>query len=195
MDNDELLAAAMDMITTCRDKINQLDGREAGHYSTASGQLTEIDSQLSDLGQTLQEHAAALAQLAGTGSAGGGAARYRPEPAPVWWELAADGRWAPLARLSRWVDQVYRPGYGHLAAGLGPCWAAHDLCLYGLDILSELWSALYQQPHRSLALLSAQADYQTRILPALAAQLKAETTGCGHLRNVVPIPGQRRSTP
>ena len=75
---------------------------------------------------------------------------------------------------------MYRPGYGHLAATLGPCWPAHDLCLYGLDILSQLWRALYLQPARSTSLLSAQAEYQARILPALAAQLMTETTGCDH---------------
>jgi len=86
-----------------------------------------------------------------------------------------------VARLRAWVDQVYRPGYGHLAA-LGPCWPAHDLCLYVLDIASSLWSVLYLQPSRDPALLSAQAEYQARILPALAAQLTAETTRCGHPR-------------
>jgi hypothetical protein len=75
---------------------------------------------------------------------------------------------------------VYQPGYGHLAASLGPCWEEHDLCLYGLDILAQLWSALYLQPRRSTALLSAQAEYQARILPALAAQLMTETTRCSH---------------
>ena len=69
------------------------------------------------------------------------------------------------------MDQVYRPGYGHLAAALGPCWPAHDLCLYALDIASGLWSVLYLQPGRAPGLLSAQAEYQARILPALAAQL------------------------
>ena len=88
----------------------------------------------------------------------------------------------PVARLRAWVDQVYRPGYGHLAAALGPCWPAHDLCLYALDIASGLWSVLYLQPGRDHALLSAQAEYQARILPALAAQLAAETTRCGHTR-------------
>jgi len=78
------------------------------------------------------------------------------------------------------VDQVYRPGYGHLAAALAPCWPAHDLCLYGIDILSALWSVLYLQPERTPGLVSAQAEYQARILPALAAQLKTETTSCGH---------------
>jgi hypothetical protein len=89
------------------------------------------------------------------------------------------------------VDQVYRPGYGHLAAALAPCWEAHDLCLYGLDILSALWSVLYLQPERTPGLVSAQAEYQARILPALAAQLRTETTGCGH----APIPAPSWSTP
>ena len=80
------------------------------------------------------------------------------------------------------MDQVYRPGYGHLAAALGPCWPAHDLCLYALDIASGLWSVLYLQSSRDTALLSAQAEYQARILPALAARLMTETTRCGHTR-------------
>jgi hypothetical protein len=78
------------------------------------------------------------------------------------------------------VEQIYRPGYGHLAATLAPCWRSHDLCPYGLDILSDLWSVLYLQPERTLRTLSAQAECQARILPALAAQLVTETTGCGH---------------
>ena len=57
-------------------------------------------------------------------------------------------RQEPVARLRAWVEQVYRPGYGHLAATLGPCWPAHDLCLYALDIASDLWSVLYLQPDR-----------------------------------------------
>jgi hypothetical protein len=89
------------------------------------------------------------------------------------------------------VEQVYRPGYGHLAATLGPCWATHDLCLYGLDIAASLWSVLYLQPSRTPGLISAQAEYQARILPALAAQLMTETTRCGHTRPRTPT----RSTP
>jgi hypothetical protein len=82
---------------------------------------------------------------------------------------------------------VYRPGYGHLASGLGPCWESHDLCLYGLDILSTLWSVLYLQPDRTPGLVSAQAEYQARLLPALAAQFRADTTSCGH-RAGPPVP-------
>jgi hypothetical protein len=88
--------------------------------------------------------------------------------------------------MHAWVEQVYRPGYGHLAATLAPCWTSHDLCLYGLDILSDLWSVLYLQPERTARTLSAQAEYQARILPSLAAQLVTETTSCGHTRPRLP---------
>ena len=69
-----------------------------------------------------------------------------------------------------------------LFRSLAPCWEAHDLCLYALDILSTLWSLLYLQPDRTPGLLSAQAEYQARLLPAVAVQLQAETNRCGHPR-------------
>jgi len=90
------------------------------------------------------------------------------------------------------VQQVYQPGYGHLAATLGPCWEAHDLCLYGLDILADLWSVLYLRPRRTPGVLSAQAEYQARILPSLADQLRLETSHCGHPRTPAPITGYPR---
>ena len=110
-------------------------------------------------------------------------------------ELAAADRQEPIARLQAWVQQVYQPGYWHLAATLGPCWQAHDLCLYGLDIASGLWSVLYLQPHRTTGMLSAQAEYQVRILPALADQLRLETSRCGHPRTPAPAAGYPRSRP
>ena len=143
----------------------------------------------------VEEHAAALARLTAPSQTGPDGDGYCPEPAPAWWKLAADGRQEPLARLRAWVEQVYRPGYGHLAAALGPCWPAHDLCLYGLDIASELWSVLYLQPDRSPGLVSAQAEYQARILPALAEQLRTETHTCGHPRNPAPPSGQPWTRP
>jgi hypothetical protein len=181
MTSNEPLTAVLDMLAACREQIAQLDAREASHHK-------ETGSHLTGLSQALQDHATALAQLSGTNSAGDDG--YCPIPPPLWWKLSPEARQEPVARLSAWVEQVYRPGYGRLAAALGPCWASHDLCLYGLDILSELWSVLYLQPGRSPAVLSAQAEYQARILPALASQLQAETTGCGHT-----LTGQRRSTP
>ena len=143
-------------------------------------QLTQLTELITGIGDTLREHEAALAKLAETPPADADPDRYRPSPPPAWWKLAAADRQEPIARLHAWVEQVYRPGYGHLAATLAPCWSSHDLCLYGLDILSDLWSVLYLQPERTPRMLSAQAEYQARILPALAAQLMTETTSCGH---------------
>ena len=74
---------------------------------------------------------------------------YQPVPAPRWWKLDGTEREDALARLRAWVEQIYRPGYGHLAAALGPCWDQHPLCLYGLDWLMELWSLLYLTPERT----------------------------------------------
>ena len=93
------------------------------------------------------------------------------------------------------MDQVYRPGYGQLAAALGPCWEQHPLCLYGLDIAAELWSVLYLQPVRSPAVLSAQAEFQTGgSLPAIAEQLITETARCAHAQPRRPVNGHARST-
>ena len=154
-------------------------------------QLAAHREQIMQHDRTLQEHAAALTELTSTIPDGASPDGFQPEPAPAWWNLPAAGRAEPSARLRAWVEQVYRPGYGHLAATLGPCWASHDLCLYTLDILANLWSVLYLQPLRSPATLSAQAEYQARILPALADQLRLETSRCGHPRTPVSI----RSTP
>jgi hypothetical protein len=155
------LPAILDQLAAHHDQIVQLDAREAGHF-------TALTSQLTDLADAITQPAA-------------DADRYQPDPAPPWWMLAPADRAEPIARLRAWVEQVYRPAYGHLAATLGPCWEAHDLCLYGLDILAELWSVLYLQDQRSAGLLSAQAEYQARILPALSGQLMTETTGCSHV--------------
>ena len=99
----------------------------------------------------------------------------------------------PIARLRAWVEQVYLPGYGHLAAALGPCWPAHDLCLYGLDIASELWSVLYLS---AAALACCPPRPNTWPHPArLAEQLRIETNTCGHPGNPAQAGGQPWSTP
>ena len=158
---DDQITAALDQLAAQREQITRLDTREATHHATLTGLLAGLTAR--------------------PGPDPDGPGGYQPDPAPCWWQLSPDTRQEPVARLRAWVDQVYRPGYGHLAP-LGPCWPAHDLCLYALDIASSLWSVLYLQPSRDTALLSAQAEYQARILPALAAQLMTETTRCGHTR-------------
>jgi len=111
-----------------------------------------------------------------------GAARvYAPRPAPRWWNLSGEAREAEIGRLRGFVEHVYRPGFGHLAARLRPCWESHDLCLYCLDIAAELHAVLYLQSRRTISLLNGQAEYATRVLPALADLMTAETrSGCQH---------------
>ena len=202
------ITAALDQLAAHHEQIGRLDDREADHFATISARLTQIADLLTAVGGTVKDHATALArlegldrqvadlvaQLTGTGPADEDPDGYRPGPAPKWWKLTAEARQEPIARLRAWVEQVYRPGYGQLAATLGPCWEAHDLCLYGLDILADLWAVLYLQDTRSPAILSAQAEYQTRILPALAEQLMTETSRCGHAQAHRPVNGHARST-
>jgi hypothetical protein len=188
------LPAVLDQLAACREHLSDLDAREAAHHAELAGQLSQLAGMITTIGRALADDTAALARLEALdrqvtelarqlpGAAGDGGDGYRPRPAPAWWKLPGGERRPPVAELRDWVERVYRPGYGHLAGVLGPCWAEHDLCLYGLDIASQLWCALYLQPARSTGLLSAQAEYQARILPALAAQLAAETRGCGHAR-------------
>jgi hypothetical protein len=106
---------------------------------------------------------------------------YAPRPAPRWWNLSSDAREAEIGRLRGFVEHVYRPGFGHLAARLRPCWQSHDLCLYCLDIAAELHAVLYLQSRRTVPLLNGQAEYATRVLPALADLMSTETrSGCQH---------------
>jgi len=103
---------------------------------------------------------------------------YEPIPAPRWWQLAGQERADAIGRLRAWVATVFRPGYGHLARQVGPCWEQHDLCLYLLAWLSELHAAIFLAPERPL---TTEADWHIRLLPAAAAQMAAETGGCDHL--------------
>jgi hypothetical protein len=201
------LTAVLDQLAAHREQLTQLDDREAAHFAAVGEQLTQLAAVITTMGRTLADDTAALARLEAldrqvteladrlAGPDADGKDRHQPDPAPAWWTLAPAERKPAIAGLRAWVEQVYRPGYGHLAATLAPCWPAHDLCLYGIDILSQLWSALYLQPARSTALLSAQAEYQARILPALAGQLMTETTGCVHASPGRQPAGYAWSTP
>jgi hypothetical protein len=198
--------AALDQLAAHREQVAQLDAREAAHFATLTQRLAEITDMVAAIGRTLPDSTAALARLealdqqvtdltAQLTSSPGADGSYQPDPPPAWWKLTGTEREQPLARLRAWTEQVYRPGYGRLAAALSPCWESHDLCLYALDILSQLWSALYLQPERTMAVLSAQAEYQARLLPALAEQMHTETSRCGHPQTRPPVPGQARSAP
>jgi hypothetical protein len=197
------LTAAQDQLAACREAITAVDAREAAHYDELSGQIARLAGLAATISRALAEgsaagerldeldrQVAALARQLTEPHAQGDPGRWQPAAAQPGDDEPADGDPAdPVTGLRDWVERVYRPGYGHLAV-LGPCWPQHELCLYGLDILRRLWSALYLDPDPGPDLLSAQAEYQARILPAIAAQLAAETTRCGH-PTLTSYPGAR----
>lgn len=153
------------------DAIHDLAARQAALLET----LNSLDRQVSAL-------AGRLTKMTAAGSQDKDEETYQPAPAPRWWNLNETERDKAISRLRSWVEQIYRPGYGHLAAALGTCWDQHPLCLYGLDWLMELWSVLYVAAERETPILASQAEWQTRLLPALAEQLHLETTRCEHDR-------------
>jgi hypothetical protein len=193
-------------ITQHAERLALLDQREATHFRETAERLAdiartlaEVSGQVSDVHDMAARQSALLDTLDGldkqvatlatrltampdSRSDADRADEYQPAPAPRWWKLDGRDREEALARLGAWVEQIYRPGYGHLAAGLGPCWDQHPLCLYGLDWLMELWSLLYLAPDRFAGTIASQAEWQTRLLPALAEQMYLETTRCPHAR-------------
>jgi hypothetical protein len=212
------VTAVLLQITAHAERLAALDQREADRGKALTGQLGKLAAQLAEtrerlsaveassarqaavidaldgLDQHVAELAGRVAQLArhaGVNERDG----YQPVPAPRWWALEGAERQEALARLRAWVEQVYRPGYGHLSAALGGCWEQHPSCLYGLDWLMELWSALYLTGEREPGTLASQAEWQARLLPALAAQMNAETSRCQHARQLPPRSASQPRTP
>jgi hypothetical protein len=205
-DQADVVTGLMLQITQHAERLALLDQRETAHHSELTQHRDDLARQLAEaiervdavhdlatrqaalletldgLDQQVAAVATRLTQLTAATKRDEGDETYTVAPTPRWWKLDGTERDEALNRLRAWVEQIYRPGYGQLAATLGPCWEQHPLCLYGLDWLMELWSALYLSPERRIATLASQAEWQTRLLPALAEQLHQETTRCEHNR-------------
>lgn len=194
---DETLTAALIQISGHAERIADLDGRYqelADALSTVADQAAsaaeradpagasqaDVLATLDALDRQVGALSTRLAALTATDDDYGNAGRYQPVPPPRWWAIAGPERERSLGRLRAWVGQVYRPSYGQLAALLPACWEEHPLCLYALDWLSELWSVLYLTAERTPEILAAQAEWQTRLLPAAADQMAVDADGCQH---------------
>ena len=200
----EGLTAVLLQLAGLTQKLTELDQRQAGDTRNLQERVAAVAGLANDLKGTTTSHAEALAALhgqiadlaaksAGQGNGDTDQPGYQPSAAPELWKPGDPGRDLAISKLRAWVEQVYRPGYGHLATGLGDCWEAHPLCLYLLDWLSELWSVLYLQPARTAGTLAGQAEWHTRLLPAAATQLTRETRSCAHGtgRHLMPARGAR----
>ena len=205
-DPADVVTGLMLQITQYAERLASLDQREADHRLEITGRVDELTRQLGEVAERvgtvhgltakqaavletldgLDQQVAALTtrltQITARESSDEGSETSQARAAPRWWKLDGTERDEALGRLRAWVEQIYRPGYGHLATALGPCWDQHPLCLYGLDWLMELWTVLYLTPERKISAVASQAEWQTRLLPALAEQLHYETTKCEHDR-------------
>jgi hypothetical protein len=149
--------------------------------------VNELAARVDLVGAAIAKHEDTLAELRelvkglAPDNAGPG---YTPIPTRRWHDdLAGQERADAIERLQDWVCCVYEPVYGHLAAGLGPCWPEHPLALVVLDHMSETWGVLYARPARTQRILSAQLEFLLRYVPAAAEMLRAETRGCvRHMR-------------
>ena len=216
----DALTAVLLQITQHAERLAVLDEREATHHQQIAGRLTELaraarrhDRRPARRGPGHRRPAGSRPRLPRRPRPAGRHPRrpaHRPRHRPTPTATADDGdsyqpaptatvveahrrrtRGQALARLRAWVEQIYRPGYGHLAAALGPCWDQHPLCLYGLDWLMELWSRPLPRPRtRHRRTVASQAEWQTRLLPALAEQMYLETTRCQHRQPGHPRPQQ-----
>jgi hypothetical protein len=192
----EGLTAVLLQLAGMTQKLSELDQRQAADARELKERIATLASLVSELKGTTASHAEALAALDGLdrqvadlavkvaahapADGDSDTPAYQPSAAPKFWKLDGPARDQAIGKLRAWVEQVYRPGYGHLAASLGECWEQHPLCLYVLDWLSELWSVLYLAPARTQGTLAGQAEWHTRLLTAAAEQLAHETRGCAH---------------
>jgi hypothetical protein len=201
-DDSDALTAALIQIAGHAEQLANLEDRLTGHHHNTTAAISQLTDQadattrrLDNIANILSRHAAVVnaldgldqqvttiadqvSKLAAMNTATG--QDYQPVAAPRWWQLTDTEKETAIARLRDWTDQIYRPGYGHLAAALPACWDQHPLCLYTLDWLSELWAALYLGAERSATVLASQAEWHTRLLPAAAAQMAADAATCRH---------------
>jgi len=174
-------------ITQQAERLETLEQREASHHSENATALKALHDSLSHLDRQLATIADRLNHLLPERQTGADLDdEHGRGRAPRWWQQDGDEREQAVAKLRAWVDEVYRPSYGHLAGALGPCWEQHPLCLFGLHWLMELWSALYVNDRGRTSTLASQAEWQTRLLPAVAEQMRVETSRCRHA-----IPGRQ----
>jgi hypothetical protein len=198
MTDHDATAAIVAQLAEQRERLGRLDAREQASSQALAQRLAEIEglvknavrdsAPLATRLHAVEGLAADLARkIADVIPDDGPARAYKPSPTPQLWRLGDDARDRLVRKLSAWVQQVYRPVYGHLAARLPACWPEHDLAIALLDCLSEL-HLYYHLNKRTPGVLAAQGEFNARLLPALADLLAAECARCGH---DVPVPLHR----
>ncbi len=184
------VTAALIQAGELKTSLGELDERERSDYERVRHAMDTLDGSILALSRTVGNHSDLLAgfkalrdkvhELAALLPPVLSDEKYQPSETPLWWEADWPGRGEKIATLRNFVREIWTPLYGHLSSPLGECWPQHPLALVVLDYVSEMWSVLHLNASRSIRDLAAQAEYQTRVLPALAEQLNKETTNCVH---------------
>jgi hypothetical protein len=160
-------AEALAQVASLREEAGTLGGRADG----IERKLAEVSALLARMSAQIDGLTAARDPEDETGTA------YRVNPAPPWWQPGDDRCADAAGRLRDWVEEVYRPVFGYLAALLPPCWDRHPLCLAYVDTVHEAWCLLYIPP-RDPKMVFAQLDWLTRPLLQAAEVMAAETRPC-----------------
>jgi hypothetical protein len=103
--------------------------------------------------------------------------RFKFAPQMRWHELDEAGRAEAVARISAWVDTVYRQQFPR-AGDIAPCWQDHPVCVVLLDVLSQLHRALYHGTKRSWGVVHNQAELYVRFGREITALVREELAGC-----------------
>jgi hypothetical protein len=173
-----------ELTTACAEAFAQVTAarQEAG---TVGERADGIERKLAELGALLSQISSRITEIKHSAGPGGGKAEgkstgedsYEVNQAPPWWQPGHERTAATTARLTDWVEEVYRPGFGHLGKMLGQCWDRHPLCIAYLDTLHEAWCLLYI-PQRDPKMVFAQLDWLTRPLLQAAEVMATETGPC-----------------
>ena len=193
------ITAALQELAAQHERITQLDTREAGDFSALSERLAELADLITGIGHTLEDDAATLARFEALDrQVAEMAAQFAlPTSAATILTRPRLGGSSPPPNAKS-PSPACTPGSSRSTALATATWLPPSAPAGPPTTCAcTAWTScppcgrsLYLQPSRNARLLSAQAEYQARILPALAAQLMTETSTCGHPRGRVPVPGQ-----
>lgn len=176
----EALAQVMAVRQEAGNLGDRADGIE-GRLAELGGLLSQVSSRITEMSDSTEPEGG---KSSGTGNS---ETPYKPNQAPLYWQSDHEQTIDTVARLRGWVDEVYRPGFGHLSRELAECWDLHPLCVAYLDVLYEAWCLLYVPP-RDPKMVFAQLDWLTRPLLQAVEVVAKETREC--LRMGHREPGQ-----
>lgn len=154
----------------------------------------DIAQQLAEVRQQIREHDVMLAAVEGlagqfadlqvkvTALEGDKAKGHMPRPNPRWWRLSEEEQAAEIGKIRGWFEQIARPFLGPDATRIPDCVWEHPYSVLVLDVACELWGTLWLPERRPPSLLAGQAEYLTRVLPALLDLVVRETKACAHQR-------------